>query len=55
MSDLDKQLVISILQVLIQYGPQAYQAIMNILKKGDPTPADWDSLTQIVAKNLHDK
>lgn len=42
-----------LIQVLIQYGPGAVKAILDIFKKEDPTPEDWDGVLALVEKDLH--
>jgi hypothetical protein len=44
-----------LLQILISYGPEAYKAALSLFTK--PTsvlPSDFDALTNIVNKPLHD-
>ncbi len=45
--------VILLLQVLVQFGPEVYQEAVNLFKKPIPTPADFDKLTEIINKPLH--
>lgn len=43
-----------LLQVLIQFGPEAYAAAVGLFKKPSAvTPADFDALTLIINKPLH--
>jgi hypothetical protein len=44
-----------LLQILLQFGPAAYAAILEIFKKpaDQVTAADFDALTAIVNQPLH--
>ena len=47
--------VIIALQILLQYGPQAYMIAANLLSKTTPpTPDEWAALSAIVNRPLHD-
>lgn len=52
---LDAGTVNLLLQILIQYGPAAYAAILAIFQKPatQVTAADFDALSAIVATPLH--
>lgn len=43
-------LIIALIQVLIQYGPTAVAAIINIAHNPSPTKDDWNNLINIVSK-----
>ena len=51
---MNPQLVTLILQILIQYGPEAFNAVVSILKKTEPTAEDCDLLVAKVNKPLHE-
>jgi hypothetical protein len=43
-----------LLQILVQFGPEAYTAAVNLFKKpAAVTPADFDALTLTLNKPLH--
>ena len=43
-----------ILQILVQYGPEAYQAAVGLFTKPTPVvPSDFDALTAVINKPLH--
>lgn len=37
-----------LIQVAVKYGPEAYQAFVDLVHKSDPTKADYDALTPIL-------
>jgi hypothetical protein len=43
-------LIIALVQVLIQYGPEAVAAIISIAHNPSPTKDDWNNLINIVSK-----
>jgi hypothetical protein len=50
---LTPQLVTLLITTLLTYGPEAYMAISNVLKKANPTLEDIDALAIIVNTPLH--
>ena len=36
--------ILTLVQALVKYGPEAVQAIINLLKKSNPTVADVETL-----------
>lgn len=47
-------LIIQGIQLLIQYGPGAYKAFVELLHKSDPTQADWEALLQHATQQKYD-
>lgn len=51
---MDAGTITLLLQILVQFGPQAYAAAVSLFSKPTAvTPADFDALTTIVNKPLH--
>jgi hypothetical protein len=51
---MDATTITLLLQVLVQFGPAAYAAAVNLFKKpASVTPADFDALTLVLNKPLH--
>lgn len=52
---MDAATITLILQILVKYGPDAYKAVVGLFTKPTAvTPADFDALTLIINKPLHD-
>jgi hypothetical protein len=50
---MDAATTMLLVQVLLQYGPEAVRQILSIFKKADPTVEDWEALLAIVDTPLH--
>jgi hypothetical protein len=47
-------LAISLIQVLVTYGPEAYKAVVDLLHNPNPTQADYLALLQFAQQKSYD-
>lgn len=43
-------LILGLVQILLQYGPEAFASIVAIVHNPNPTKEDWDKIVALVSK-----